>query len=261
VDYQDIIYTKEAGIATITMNRPDKLNSFTQRTLEEMVTALGDAGKDSDVKVVIISGSGRGFCTGGDLSEIITDPIKALEGAKKVRELMHRLYFDLKRFEKPTIAAVNGAAVAEGFTIALLCDIRIASDKARLGDGVIRFGLVPDIGGTCLLPRIVGMRALEDLLTGRLLDAAEAERMGLVGRVVPHEKLQSATQELAATIAKGPSIAHRLTKALVYRQLDIDLESAIKDQSLAAQVNDVSEDHAEGIKAFLGKRPPVFKGR
>jgi enoyl-CoA hydratase/carnithine racemase len=164
--------------------------------------------------------------------------------------------------DKPTIASVNGVAVAGGLALALACDFRIASDRARFGDTSIVYGFASDEGQTYLLPRIVGLaKALELILLGDIIDANEAQRLGLVNRVVPHDELEKATKDLATRLAKGPSIAQRLSKHAIYRHLAMDLESSLEDIGLAAQIANETEDAIEGTKAFLEKRPPVYKGR
>jgi enoyl-CoA hydratase/carnithine racemase len=179
-----------------------------------------------------------------------------------MREGIHRLLLRLSKFDKPSIASINGAAVAGGLSIALCCDFRIASDKAKLGDGILRFGMMSDAGGPWFLPRIVGLqKAIELILLGEVLDAMEAQRIGLVGKVVPHEELKSITQELAIRLTEAAPIALRMNKNCIYRELDMDLASALEDQGIAGEIVHRTEDAEEGLSAFREKRAPVYKGK
>jgi len=263
MEYETILYTKEGPVATITLNRPDNLNAYTNLLLEEMLRAIDDVRQDDNIRVLIITGAGRAFCAGADLSQPVEElQRRPLSSVMEMREGFHQLLLSLGRLDKPTIAAINGPAVAGGLNIALVCDFRIASDLARIGDGSLRFGFVPDEGGAYLLPRIVGLeKALELILLREILDAKQAERIGLVGKVVPHAELESRAREVAHKIAEGPPVASRLAKRAVYKQLDMDFAAALEDIALAAQIVNEMEDVQEGIRAFFEKRKPIFKGR
>lgn len=263
MEYETILYTKEGPVATITLNRPDNLNAYTNLLLEEMLRAIDDVRQDDNIRVLIITGAGRAFCAGADLSQPVEElQRRPLSSVMEMREGFHQLLLSLGRLDKPTIAAINGPAVAGGLNIALVCDFRIASDLARIGDGSLRFGFVPDEGGAYLLPRIVGLeKALELILLREILDAKQAERIGLVGKVVPHAELEGRAREMAHKIAEGPPVASRLAKRAVYKQLDMDFAAALEDIALAAQIVNEMEDVQEGIRAFFEKRKPIFKGR
>lgn len=257
--YQDIIYTKAEGIATITLNRPDRLNAIVPRMMYEMAEALEDAQNDDEVRVVVITGAGRGFCAGADVKEMASET-----SGERVEELrsVHRMALTLRRCDKPIIAAVNGAAVGAGCDIAMQCDIRIASENARFGEVYVRLGLAPGNGGTYLLPQLVGLeKACELLFTGDIIDAREAERIGLVSRMVPAGELEAATRALATKIAQQPPLAVRAIKRAIRRSLELDFEGTLDYMSNVLPLLRLTEDHREGVRAFAEKRQPQFKGR
>jgi 2-(1,2-epoxy-1,2-dihydrophenyl)acetyl-CoA isomerase len=269
MEYKDILYSKEDGVATITMNRPHRMNAYTDRMIQEMINAIDDVREDNDVKVMVLTGTGKGFCSGGDLFDTGPPTSKtpgveapALSGAAWAREGPPKLYLRLRWLPKPAIAAVNGTAVAEGVTMALLCDFSIVSDRARFGLGIAGVGTNPDIGMLQLLPRYVGMgRALAFTLSDELISAEQAERIGLVTRVVPHDELEKVTRELATKLARGPAIALQMSKGALWKLSGIDVESSSEYSALMEQIASTTEDCAEGLRAFKEKRPPVFKGK
>ncbi len=264
MEYQDIIYTKEGGIATITLNRPDRMNAFSSEMQESMYRAVEDAAKDDSVRVLVLTGTGRVFCSGADV-KAMAEKANQPRGEEKVKEPEARrvsLYVLVHKFEKPVIAAVNGVAVGGGLDLALACDIRIASDKARFAEVFIRRGLIPASGGAYFLPRLVGIdKACLLIWTGDMIDAKEAERVGLVTMVVPHEDLESATRELADKLAKGPPLAIQRAKRAIYEGLEMSLESTLEYIAPIIRELQGTEDHKEGARAFVEKREPVFKGR
>ena len=260
----DLLYEVSDRSATITLNRPDKLNAFTGPMIDAWAGALAEAQRDDQVNVVVVTGAGRAFCAGGDVKAMH----EAKEGqrqrplAEKVAPFRDRVALAIRDAPKPIIAAVNGAAAGAGMNIALACDIRIASTNAKFSQAFVRRGLHPDWGGTYFLPRIVGMaKACELIFTGDVIDAAEALRLGLVSAVHPPEQLLPATYALAARIASGPPIAIRLARRALQHNLAVDLRAALEFETFAQNVCFETEDAEEGIRAFVEKREPKFQGR
>jgi enoyl-CoA hydratase/carnithine racemase len=251
-------------IATVTLDRPQVKNALNRELYARLEEALRDAQNDLEVRCVIITGEGSAFCSGDDVREIMLTP-GADTPATRQREPKPRptpAAVAVLECDKPVIAAVNGAAVGWGMDLTLFCDIRIASDKARFGELFIKRGLVSDIGGLWRLPQIVGpSKAAELLFTGDIIDAAEAERIGLVSRVVPHDDLMAAATELAGKIAANPPIAMRFMKQGLRMSAPGDMREigAYVFNSLAYLFT--TEDHREGALSFAEKREPVFKGR
>lgn len=266
--YEEIIYEVDGAVATITLNRPEQLNPMTRPIIRDTVAALGDAGADRAVRAVIVTGAGRAFSAGGDLRQLGAagdDPDRGPPTPYERRAWLkqtQQMVLAFRNCEKPIIAAVNGVAAGGGCDIALACDIRFASDRARFGEVFARIGLFPGTGGTYLLPRTVGIaKALELIWTGDLIDAAEAERIGLVSRVVPHDDLLVEARAFADRLAAGPPIALSLAKAAVYRGLDLDLSAAFDYAATAEAMTLSSRDHREGVAALREKRTPLFEGR
>jgi len=259
------IYEKHNRIATLTLNRPEKLNALGGKLGIELERTLEEANSDSEVNVLVITGAGRGFCSGADLTTLgsTSDQVGHSMVTKSPSAGGIRSFaLQLQNFEKPTIAAVNGPAVGGGLSLALSCDIRIASDRARFAQIFIKRGLVPDTGSSYFLPRIVGMeRACEMVFTGEILDAGKALEYGLVSRVVPHDDLMKEVYELAGKIAAGPAVAMKLAKSSLYRGEVTDLASALEFEGYMQGVCFSTEDFKEGVNAFLEKREPDFKGR
>jgi enoyl-CoA hydratase/carnithine racemase len=260
--------TIDNHIATITLNRPEVMNALNRELYARLEQAFRDAHRDPDVRAVILTGAGKAFCSGDDVREIMLgDGAQAPPpaNAPRIRDPRPRptpAAVAVLECDKPVIAAVNGPAVGWGMDLTLFCDIRIASDRARFGELFIKRGLVSDIGGLWRLPQIVGpSKAAELLFTGDIIDAAEAERIGLVSRVVPHDDLLPAATELAAKIAANPPIAMRYLKEGLRRSAygDIDELGAYVGNALAYLFT--TEDHREGALSFVEKRQPVFKGR
>lgn len=266
MSYSQILYHKENRVATLTLNRPEKLNAYSETMVHQMLDALADARDDDEVRAVIVTGAGRGFCSGGDISTDFQYPARyrghRLESMLEMRENFHQLVRFLWRFDKPTIAAINGAAVAGGLTLALCCDFRLAAESARLGDTSLKFALMPDEGGAWLFPRFMGLsNALRMSLFSEVYPAQKAKELGLVNEVVGDEELQSTARSWAERLAEGPPIAIRITKRMMYKQTMMDLESALEDAALGTLVTNYCEDVKEGTAAFHEKRKPVFKGR
>jgi 2-(1,2-epoxy-1,2-dihydrophenyl)acetyl-CoA isomerase len=255
--YEAILYDKHDRVATITLNRPEVLNAFSATMGAELLAAFRDADADGEVGCIILTGAGRGFCSGADVRtwarELREGP---LGPAIPVRESLCQLMFGLKT---PIIAAINGPAVGLGCTLTLPCDIRIASTEARLGLIFARVGLIPEFGSTFLLSRIVGLaRAKELVFTARIIDAQEALALGLVNRVVAAERLMEEAREMASGIAQGPSLALSLAREGLHRGLTSDLAAAEAWETETLSLCRRSPEHAEGVNAFLEKRPPRF---
>ena len=257
-----LLYEIRDGIATITLNRPERLNAFNREMIDLWLAALQDAQVNDDVQVVVVTGAGRAFCSGGDVGAMAErDQVRGLDH-KRWLEVIHRIPLELERIDKPVIAALNGAAVGAGLDMALMCDLRFAAEGARFSEGYVKVGLIPGDGGTYFLPRLVGAaKALELFWTGDFVDAQEALRIGLVNRVVPPDQLMPTVYEFAGRIAKGPSAAIRATKRAVYQGMRMDLRTHLDMISSHMAFIRQTEDHKEGVQAFADKRPPEFKGR
>ncbi|MFQ5987683.1 MAG: enoyl-CoA hydratase/isomerase family protein [Dehalococcoidia bacterium] len=267
MDYETIILKKEGHIATITLNRPERMNAVNPQMEREVVAALDDVSNDDDVRVVVITGAGRGFCSGADVGTVIGGEEPVLAGSvetmrRYLRGGFQKISLGLQKMEKPTIAMVNGAAVGAGCDFAFACDMRVGSENARFRNGFVRIGLIPGAGGTWLYTRLMGLgRGLEFLFTGDFLGAEEAGRIGVLNKVVPAEDLERETMELARKIAKGPPIAIRLSKMQAYKALEVDLGTALEMAATCQALALSTEDHREGVTAFVEKREAQFEGR
>lgn len=266
MSFSEILWQKDGHIATITLNRPAKRNAYSETMVHEILEALAEARDDDEIRVVIVTGGGKGFCAGGDISRDFQYPARyrghKLESMLEMRENMHALIRFLDRFDKPVIAAINGAAVAGGLTLALACDFRIAAESAKLGDTSLRFGLIPDEGGAYFFPRFMGLdRALKMSLLSEVFSAREALELGLVTEVVADEELMSRAQEFALRLSEGPPIAIRVTKRMMHKQRSMQLDHALEDAAMATLVTNYTEDVKEGTAAFHEKRKPHFKGK
>src|SRR5213592_1929349 len=258
----DLLYEAKDKIATLTLNRPDKLNAFTRPMIDARAQALGEAQADDNVNVVVVTGAGRAFCSGGDVGRMRQGEPSTLEGKNSLWEGVHRVPKTLEAMDKPVIAMVNGLAVGAGMGMCVMCDMRVAAESARFSTGYVRVGLVPGDGDTFLLPRLVGpARALELLWTADFIEAPEAHRLGIVQRLVPEAPLKEVTYALARQIADGPQIPIRMIKRLVYQSLKLDLRTHLDLVSSHMSVVRQTADHAEGVAAFKEKRPPKFQGR
>jgi len=300
MDLKEIIYDKTDGVATITLNRPERMNAFTDVMLREWAAALEDARLDRDVRAVILTGAGRGFCAGADLrggtvlgqgagsqpaspaaagpsavcnvaqappavSNVAQAPPPVSSPADRrnwLRDGVHYVPRAVQLLDKPYIAAVNGAAVGAGMDMASMADIRIVSEHAKFAMSYVKVGLVPGDGGCYLLPQIVGVaKALELIWTGDFVDANEAVRIGYATKVVPADDLMSTTRDFALRLAKGPAVAMQLAKRLVYRGLTADWQEAFEQAGTAMAIAQSTEDAREGPRAFVENRPPNFQGR
>lgn len=266
MDYQEIIYDKRNAIATITFNRPERLNALTGLMRVEILDAVKDASADDEIRVVVFKGAGRGFCAGADLGARTNRPAEAAEPAPNshlprdgFQESFARVMWDMP---KPAVASINGAAAGLGFCMALTCDIRIASEAGKFASAFSRISLVPEACMTFYLPRIVGLaRAAEILYTGRQVGAEEALGMGLVNQVVPPDELERAVNDMAQTLANAAPIAIQLTRRELYRGLEGTFGSQLEMELYHQKFAQHSLDSSEGPKAFIEKRPPNFQGR
>jgi len=253
MSYEGILFEKKDGIATVTLNSPDKLNAISFKMRDSLMQVIDDLGKDDSVKVVILTGAGRGFCAGADLSELAGGTRPEPSIYEQLQGVPRPSFFKL---EKPVIAAVNGACVGAGLSLALTCDIRIASDKAKFGSAFIKLGAPPDNGMTYWLPKIIGhANALEFLLTGKIVMGTEAKQIGLVNQVVPGEELMKVSQEMAVQIAQYPVLALALTKRLVYRSMISDAARQLDFENLAGGLTMQSQANKEAMNAFGDKKP------
>jgi enoyl-CoA hydratase/carnithine racemase len=262
--YECLLYEVKDAIATLTLNRPERLNALGGTLRDDLFDAVTRAAADSDVRVIVLTGSGKGFCAGGDVKAMN----EAKEGQRerplldKIAPLRDRTLLAMRDAPQPIVAAVNGAAAGAGMNLALACDIRIASSAAKFSQAFVKRGLHPDWGGTYFLPRTVGMaKACELIFTGAVIDAAEALRLGIVSQVVAPEELLPTVHGLARAIAAGPPIAIRLAKRGLYRNAESDLRTALEYETFAQNACFETEDAREGIRAFVDKRAPVFRGR
>ena len=267
MSYETLLYEVDQGAATITLNRPAVLNAISQQMIEELQATLDTIKDDTSVRAVVLTGAGRGFCSGADLkarqrvkpSEAPTDASTA--GAERLRRTLNPLILAIRAIEKPFIAAVNGVAAGAGCNLALACDIVLASDEARFGNVFTRIGLIPDCGGHFFLPRLVGFhKAAELMFTGDIIDAHEAERLGLINRVVPHAELIKQARELAERLARGPTRAIGLCKRTLNIGITADLAAVLDAEAEGQGLARQTEDHWEGVQAFLEKRPAHFTG-
>lgn len=260
-DEQAILYTTAQGVATLTLNRPERRNAVTPTLLHELRLALDRAAADPTVRALVLTGAGKGFCAGQDLSAFagLADPDQV---RATVIEHYKPVIMRLCTIEKPIIAAINGAAAGAGASLALACDLRIMADDATLVQAFSNIGLVPDAGSSWFLVRLVGYsRALEIAISGERIAAQRCLDLGLANRVVPAAALASAAQEWAHQLAQRPTLALGLTKRLMQQAGDRDLETIIHQEAELQTIAIRSHDHREGVTAFLEKRQPVFVGK
>ena len=261
--HENIDITEDSGVTTITLNRPEKLNALAGHMRRDLAEALETAGSERNVHVVVITGAGRAFCAGGDVTAMAemmerhdADEFSRLLGSAR------RVVTAIRQMTKPVIASINGPAFGAGFNLALACDLRIASTNATFSQSFAKVGLHPDWGGSYFLPRLVTPnKACEMFFLGDTIDATEAHRLGILNFVVPPDQLEAETRKLAERLRKAPAVALAAAKQAVYLSQAAELEEMLRFETEAQMRCFESHDGAEGVRAFLEKRPPKFTGR
>ena len=261
---ETLLVERADGITTVTLHRPDKKNAIDGRMWRELIQVFDEVADDSNARVLVITGAGDGFCSGADLTdqENAEDLQGGVGGGIRSMRVVGRAALRLHELPLPTIAAVNGVAAGAGLNLALGCDLVIASDRARFSEIFSKRGLSVDFGGSWLLPRLIGMhRAKELVFLADIIDAAEADRIGLVNRVVPHDDLDAAVREIAERLAALPPVQLSVSKRLLNQSLSVSMADALEFEDVAQVLNFQSADTAEAVAAFVQKRPPEFTGR
>jgi 2-(1,2-epoxy-1,2-dihydrophenyl)acetyl-CoA isomerase len=260
--YETVLYENDSGVATIALNRPEKLNAFDATMHEELYSALDDAATDEEIRCVVLRGEGRGFSAGADLLEVVREADGDPDLGEYLRNTYSRLVRRMVAIEKPVVAALHGPVYGAGVGIALACDLRIAAESAKFSVAFIKIGLIPDAGVTFFLPRVVGLgRAMQMSMLGDAVDAEEAYRVGLVGKVVPDESLEEEARKLAEELAAMPTRALGRIKHALYSSFETDLETALEHEAEGQTFCGYTQDHKEGVAAFFEKRTPEFTGR
>jgi len=255
-----VTYEKNESIGIITLTRTKNMNAISREFISELDQLFDEIARDDGTSAVIITGSEKVFCAGADIKEIceIRSPMEARLFVTSVQ----RVFNKIERLDKPVIAAVSGLALGGGCELALACDLRIAAENATFGQPEIKIGVIPGAGGTQRLPRIVGLgRAKELLFTGDTIDAHEAYRIGLANKVVPIESLMSEAKKIAFKLTQQPPLALKTTKMVINEGMDMNIQSALVLEARSFEILFSTEDQKEGMKAFVEKRKPIFKGR
>ncbi len=259
---EPVVLKCEDSVATLVLNRPERLNAIHEPMRAALAQAFETVEQDRRIRVAVLTGAGRAFSAGGDLKGLME--LKTEFHSEQLRSFLeggHELIRQMRRMSKPIVASVNGPAAGAGMNLALACDLRIASDRATFAQSFVKVGLHPDYGGTYFLPRFIGIgRAIEMFFLGEPIDAAEALRLGLVNRVVPHDQLEQETRALAGRLAEAPPMPLALLKKALYEWQDTDLDLAMRREVEAQMKCYESGDSTEGLKAFLEKRKPRFRG-
>jgi len=260
MSYETIILERKDGVATLTLNRPEKLNAINRKMIEELKSAVVEIARDRDVRALVITGTGRGFCSGADIGDMV-------QGAAPIEnrywtQMRDEVILALTDLEKPVIAKVNGVAVGAGCSLALSADIIVASENANFSLIFSRIGLIPDGGSLFYLPRLVGpAKAKELIFTAKMVDAKEAEKIGLINKAVPADELDNEVNTLAKQLAEGPTVAFGIAKKIINKGLTMDLSSVLECEALGVTIAGTTEDAQEGVMAFLEKRKAEFKGK
>ena len=271
----DVLFEKrENGVALLTLNRPDSLNAMGGELMPLLAQHLAECSADDSVRCVVLTGAGRAFCAGGDVKAMAAGrdavaPSNAgrslaaqfAERVQGLRDAQRRTSYVLHTMPKPTIAMVNGHAVGAGLSLALACDLRVASDRAKFGTVFRNVGFSGDFGGSYFLPRLVGMEKARELyFTGQIIEAEEAHRIGMVSRVVPHDQLEDETLALAGRLATGPTLAYARMKENLNRSATADLLTLLDQEAINMSLSGTTRDHLEAARAFVEKRAPTFAG-
>jgi enoyl-CoA hydratase/carnithine racemase len=257
-----ILWEEQDGVGIATLNRPERLNALDVRTIAELEQVAGLAANSPTIRCLVIAAKGRGFCAGADVKEWSAGSGEREPAEDNWVTRMHRLVAKLYRMPKPVIASINGVAVGGGFDLALAADLRIAATTARFGQVYVNVGYCPDAGGSFLLPRLIGpTRAAELIFTGRIIDAQEADRLGLLNALVEPDDLAATTLEWARRLAAGPTVAIGLAKENIRQNWNLSLEDALRNERRAGEICGRTEDHVEGLRAVTEKRTPSFQGR
>lgn len=255
--FETVLYEVRNQVAYITLNRPDKLNAFTEQLNKEIQTAVKNASRDKSVRALVLTGAGRAYCSGEDLSGVSED----MDHGEVLRKRYNPMLLELDRCEKPVIAAVNGVAAGAGMSLALACDFRIASDKASFVEAFIHVGLVPDAGNLYYLPRLIGhAKAMELAVFGEKVPAEKAKELGLVTEVIPMGEWDEKVAAFAERLANMPTKAIGLIKRNLKASWHSDLEEYLERDAQSQRIAGKTADHKEGVQSFLEKRKPVFKG-
>jgi len=255
--FKNIVFEKENGIAVIRLNRPEVMNAFDIETQEELAEAIDNIHSDGNARVLIVTGTGRAFCAGIDISAL--EGMNANQGREFLKKV-HQMMVNLVSMEKPVIAAVNGFALGGGCNLALASDIIVASENAKFSQGFVKIGLVSDMGGMYFLPRLIGLaKAKELMFFGKTMDAKEAERIGMINRVVPEADLERVANELAMEMARGPLKPIGLMKAILNKSTHLDFRSLLELEFEAQMICSQTEDHKKGIQAFLERKKKIRK--
>lgn len=263
-DENILLVEKKDGVAILTLNRPDKLNAFNDELTFKIQDALKEAEKDPTVRAIVLTGAGRGFCSGQDLqNRSFSDNSKERPSlGDSIRRRYNPIILKLRKMEKPIVAAINGVAAGAGASLAFACDFRISADSASFVQSFTRVGLVPDSGATFILPRLIGLtKAFELMCLAEKIDAKTALELGLINKMVPQEQLMTEAMALATRLAKGPTKAFGLTKRAVNKSIFPDLEELLENEAYLQEIAGRSDDFQEGVKAFIEKREPAYSGK
>lgn len=263
MEYTTVIIEKRSGVGTIKFNRPEVLNAFNHVMGQEIGSAVAEMRDDPDVRCVILTGSGRAFCAGGDIKGMLNKFSSASPNERRASlKNTHRWLTELINLNKPVIASVKGYAVGAGLSLAMAADIIIAEENSKFAQSFVGVGLAPDLAGSYLLPRLVGLNKAKELtFTGEIFDAHTAQRLGIVNKVVTDNELEHETWQLALRLAQGPTKAIGLAKAMINKSFETDLTAFLDDEASYQAFCGATEDFKEGVQAFIGKRKPVFKGK